>query len=203
MQTRTNDNSTSVIPKENLQSAANNNTIKGVLTRVYKFFMVSFGKDRTPVWNKLMDSFINDPNNGIPHSRNKQTSAKGNMKREYLGSQLSWPKFCEAMRFAKFTKLEIIFIATDETGQRMKMVEELNFDNMSDSDFEFSFLDGIVQKVEDEEVVEAIDAADAKEQANNLLQKGNKKPSGSKGRDWVSRPAKDIQDIIDNSIVKS
>ena len=85
----------------------------------------------------------------------------------------------------------------------MKMVEELNFDNMSDSDFEFSFLDGIVQKVEDEEVVEALDAADAKEHANNLLQKGNKKPSGSKGRDWVSRPAKDIQDIIDNSIVKS
>lgn len=207
MQTRTNENSTSVIPKENLQSAANNNTIKGVLTRVYKFFMVSFGKDRTPVWNKLMDSFINDPNNGIPHSKSKQTSAKGNMKREYLGSQLSWPKFCEAMRFAKFAKLEIIFIATDENGQRMKMVEELNFDNMSDSDFEFNFLEGIVQKVEnEEEVKEALDTADAKVQANNLLQKGFSKSStgasGSKGRDWVNRPAKDIQDIINDSIVK-
>lgn len=207
MQTRTNENSTSVIPKENLQSAANNNTIKGVLTRVYKFFMVSFGKDRTPVWNKLMDSFINDPNNGIPLSKSKQTSAKGNMKREYLGSQLSWPKFCEAMRFAKFAKLEIIFIATDENGQRMKMVEELNFDNMSDSDFEFNFLEGIVQRVEnEEEVEEAIDTTDAKVQANNLLQKGFSKGSnatvGSKGRDWVNRPAKDIQDIINDSIVK-
>jgi hypothetical protein len=207
VQTRTNDNSTSVIPKENLQSAANNNTIKGVLTRVYKFFMVSFGKDRTPVWNKLMDNFINDPNNGIPHSRNKQTSAKGNMKREYLGSQLSWPKFAEAMKFAKFSKLEIIFIATDENGQRMKMVEELNFDNMKDSDFDFNFLSSVVQNVADDEVVEeALETTDAKVQANNLLQKGSSKnglsPSNTKGRDWVNRPAKDIQDIINNNIVK-
>lgn len=206
MQTRNNDNTTSVIPKENLQSAANNNTIKGVLTRVYKFFMVSFGKDRTPVWNKLMESFINDPNNGIPHSRNKQTSAKGNMKREYLGSQLSWPKFAEAMKFAKFSKLEIIFIATDENGQRMRMVEELNFDNMTDSDFDFNFLSDIVQNVSEEEIEQALETTDAKAKANNLLQKGNlsngNNPAVTKGRDWVNRPAKDIQDIINNNIVK-
>ena len=206
MQTRTNDNSTSVIPKENLQSAANNNTIKGVLTRVYKFFMVSFGKDRTPVWNKLMESYINDPNNGIPHSRNKQTSAKGNMKREYLGSQLSWPKFCEAMRFAKFKKLEIIFIAEDENGQRMKMHEELNFEAMSDADFDSDLLNSRVQEIVEATVYNALEEADAKVQAQNLLQKGSFKgiaqPIVTKGRDWVNRPARDIQDIINSSIVK-
>jgi hypothetical protein len=114
MQHPNNDKMTTVIPKEDLEAALNNPTIKGVLTRVYKLFVVSFGKDRTTVWNKLMDQYVVDPNNNIPDDRAKQTSAKGNLKREYLGQQLTWLKFCEAMRFAKFTKLKMTFTATDE-----------------------------------------------------------------------------------------
>lgn len=199
-----NENSTTVIPKENLQSAANNNTVKGVLTRVYKFFMVSFGKDRTPVWNKLMENFINDPVNNIPNSRNKQTSAKGNMKREYLGSQLSWPKFCEAMRFAKFKKLEIIFIVEDENGQRMKMCEELDFQTMDDADFDPDLLESRVRDVSSAGFFEQLEEPDAREQAKRALDKKSKKPIANLGKtsNWVNRQPSDIQDIIKNNTVK-
>lgn len=207
MKSISNDNSTTVIPKDNLQSAANNNTIKGVLTRVYKFFLVSFGKDRTPVWNKLMDNYINDPNNRIPLTRNKQTSAKGNMKREYLGSQLSWPKFCEAMRFAKFSHLEIIFIAEDENGERMKMTEKLNFKNMSDADFDIDILTNFVHDVTDKSSFDEIDETDARIQAQNMLNnRGGKRKITSAGSDWVNRPAKfniDVEEIIKNNTHKT
>ena len=43
MQHPNNDKMTTVIPKEDLEAALNNPTIKGVLTRVYKLFVVSFG----------------------------------------------------------------------------------------------------------------------------------------------------------------
>lgn len=202
MQTRIGDDNTTVITKEDLQSAANNNTIKGVLTRVYKFFMVAFGKNRTPVWNKLMDSYINDPVNNVPNTRNKQTSAKGNMKREYLGAQLSWPKFCEAMRFAKFTKLEIIFIVEDEDGQRMKMSEELNFVDMADEEFDNELLGSKVQEAMGEHIYKKLNEEDAR----FAVQKSAPVRRFSRGKDWISSPVSeikntDIQEIINNNTV--
>ncbi len=189
------DTTTSVIPKEDLQSAASNNTIKGVLTRVYKFFMVSYGKDRMPVWNKLMDNYVNDPNNNISSFRSKRTSVRGNMKREYLGPQLSWPKFCEAMSFSKFKSLEIIFIAEDENGERMMMREELNFDTIPDSDFGEDIVDTRVSPMTDKDI--EVDAKDAREAVSR-----HGKPIKTTGKDWASRPNSEVQSIIDNNIVK-
>lgn len=192
------DKSTTVIPKEDLEAAVSNNTVRGVLSRVYKFFMVSFGKDRTPVWNRLMDSYVNNPNNNVPSDRAKQTSAKGNMKREYLGPNLTFGKFCEAMHFAEFSKLEIIFIATDKDGKRMKMCEEINFDKIPDSEFMEDIIDKRVQRVGEDPIFDAIDGNDARSAIRNTP----KKSYTSKGHDWMSKPQADVNSIIENNIVK-
>lgn len=208
------DNSTTVISKEDLLAASNNNTVKGILTRVYKFFMVSFGKHRTPVWNKLMDQYVNDPSNNISSYRSKRTSIRGNMKREYLGPQLSWPKFCEAMRFARFKKLEIVFIAEDEDGNTMTMRENLDFASIPDSDFAEDIVESRVAPYKreldlngiGEDAKKAIIAAMGSSKVymashNNNNASAPNKPT-TRGKDWVSRPPTEVQTIIENNTVK-
>ena len=209
------DNNTTVIPKEDLLAASNNNTVKGILTRVYKFFMVSFGKDRTPVWNKLMDQYVNDPANNISSYRSKRTSIRGNMKREYLGPQLSWPKFCEAMRFARFKKLEIVFIAEDENGNSMTMRENLDFASIPDSDFVDDLVESRVAPYKRELDLTGI-GEDAKKVIMNAVNSskafvathpniaGSTTPNKvmSRGKDWVSRTPEEVEKIIVNNTVK-
>ncbi len=189
------DTSTSVIPREDLRSAANNNTVKGVLTRVYKFFMVSFGKDKTAVWNRLMDNYVNNPDNNVPELRGKRTSIRGNMKREYLGSQLSWPKFVEALRFSGFKKLEIVFIAEDEFGNRQSMREELNFSDIPDNAFEENLVESRVFPAREAKVEEAFDAMDAREAIIGS------RMTKTRSSDWASRPETNVDEIILNNIV--
>lgn len=191
------DNTTTVVSKEDLQSAVSNNTIKGVLTRVFKLFLKAYGKDKTAVWNQLMDRYVNDPSNNIPNDRSKQTSAKGNAKREYLAPQLSWTKFCEAMRFANFQKLEIVFIATDNDGQMMKLNEVINFDDPIEPDQADSLID---------EHVKVIDTGfnmDSKAgDARKIAMSGGLKPV-TRGRDWMSNSSLDVDQLIKDNTVKS
>ena len=70
------DNTTTVVSKEDLQSALSNNTIKGVLTRVFKLYIKAKHKVKTSFWNMLMDRYVNDPATNIPNDRYMQPSAK-------------------------------------------------------------------------------------------------------------------------------
>ena len=198
MQHPNNDKMTTVIPKEDLEAALNNPTIKGVLTRVYKLFVVSFGKDRTTVWNKLMDQYVVDPNNNIPDDRAKQTSAKGNLKREYLGQQLTWLKFCEAMRFAKFTKLKMTFTATDENGLSMRTEELLNFQNATSDDFIEDIINRRVTSLTGDEPPHIGEGTDAKLVALNRQQRN----FATRGKDWVSVPKKHVDALIEEFTIK-
>lgn len=191
------ENTTTVVPKEDLQSALSNNTIKGVLTRVFKLFLKSFGKDKTAVWNHLMECYVNDPNNNIPNDRSKQTSAKGNAKREYLAPQLSWTKFAEAMRFAQFEKLEIIFIVTDRDGQKMKLNEVLDFTSDLGFDQGNELINDHVQQA-DPGIFRNEKAGDAR----TIAIAGGNKPA-IRGRDWLSRPKVDLNQVITDNTVKS
>lgn len=192
------DNTTTVISKEDLQSAASNNTIKGVLTRVFKMFLKAYGKDKTAVWNSLMDRYVLDPANNIPNDRSKQTSAKGNAKREYLAPQLSWTKFCEAMRFADFEKLEIYFVATDRNGEKMKLTEVIDFGEPIDTEPDNELIQNFVKPVD-----EAFDANDKAGDARQIALNGNQKKV-TRGRDWMTGPSKvDVQQLIKDNTVKS
>ena len=191
------DNTTTVITKEDLQSALSNNTIKGVLTRVFKLFLKAFQKDKTATWNALMDRYVLDPANNIPDDRSKQTSAKGNAKREYLAPQLSWTKFCEAMRFADFEKLEMIFVATNRDGERMSLTEVIDFGDPIDSEPENELVNNHVRPVESE-LPQSAKAGDARSIAIN----GGSKPM-SRGRDWMSNSKMDVNQLIADNTVKS
>jgi hypothetical protein len=191
------DNTTTVVSKEDLQSAVNNNTIKGVLTRVFKLFLKAYGKDKTAVWNALMDRYVNDPSNNIPNDRSKQTSAKGNAKREYLAPQLSWTKFCEAMRFADFEKLEMIFIATNRDGEKMKLTEVIDFGTPIDPDPQNDLVNDHVQQVNQEFTM-----SDKASDARQIAMSGGLKPV-TRGRDWMSSSRVDIGKLIEDNTVKS
>ncbi len=191
------DNTTTVVSKEDLQSALSNNTIKGVLTRVFKLFLKAYHKDKTAVWNMLMDRYVNDPANNIPNDRSKQTSAKGNAKREYLAPQLSWTKFCEAMRFADFQNLEMIFIATDRSGEKMKLTEVIDFGAPIDPDPQNDIVLTHVHQVQQEFTIKE-KAGDARQ----IAMSGGLKPV-TRGRDWMSSSKVDVNKLIADNTVKS
>jgi hypothetical protein len=188
------DNVSSVIPKEDLEAATNNNTVKGILTRVFKYFLVSFGKDITSTWNQLMDKYVTDPTNNIPNDRSKQTSAKGNAKREYLAPQLSFAKFCEAMRFAQFKRLDIIFIAEDEKGEVMSQRETLNFESIPSEAFK--------EDLVEQHVSRGIPKFGMDRDAREMAKKGNKKPL-LRGKDWTQRPIVDTDSVIEDNTVRT
>src|SRR5574343_85531 len=200
MQNNQKDKKASVVPPEDLQAAINNPSIKGVLARVFKIFLVSFGKDIVNVWDRMMEAYVTDPSNNIPNDRAKQTSAKGNMKREYLGPNLSFAKFCEAMRFAQFKELEMIFTATDENGVKHRLKEEINFENINSSEFEIDdFLKSTVTTVDsslpqsDGEVINAMDM---------IYKKPRQRQNLSQGKDWVSLPTTTVNSIIEENTIK-
>lgn len=185
----------SVVSKEDLIASSNNRTVKAVLSRVFKFFLVCFGKDNSVTWDKLMDAYINNPENNIPSFQQKRTSIRGNMKREYLGPQLSWPKFCEAMKFADYKKLTIIFIAEDENGRAIKLAEEVNFDQVSANDTAEDLIKSRAVEISGDYSLDDIKGEDGKE----IINRGKEKAKASV---WLSKPISDIQSIIANNIVK-
>lgn len=199
MQNNQKDKKASVVPPEDLQAAINNPSIKGVLARVFKIFLVSFGKDIVNVWDRMMEAYVTDPSNNIPNDRAKQTSAKGNMKREYLGPNLSFAKFCEAMRFAKFKRLRIIFSATDEKGVTHRLTEEIDFENINAA--EFVVEDYVKSAVTTEEQSPVLQDSDVKD-AMELINKPRVKAPLPRGKDWLVLPNSKVQSIIEENTIK-
>ncbi len=199
MQNNQKDKKASVVPPEDLQAAINNPSIKGVLARVFKIFLVSFGKDIVNVWDRMMEAYVTDPSNNIPNDRAKQTSAKGNMKREYLGPNLSFAKFCEAMRFAKFKRLRIIFSATDEKGVTHRLTEEIDFENINAA--EFVVEDYVKSAVTTEEQSPVLQDSDVKD-AMELINKPRAKAPLPRGKDWLVLPNSKVQSIIEENTIK-
>ena len=206
MQTRQ-DNETDVITREEIQTALANKTIKGVLSRVFKVFMLAYGKAKIPVWNNLMEDYVKDPSNNIPDDRAKQTSAKGNIKREYLGPQLSWPKFCSAFKFAQFSKLEVVFVATDRNGVEQFMREEINFEDMgSYEDEENPIASKINTPIDRIRLKDYEDNTGAS--ALNYAQNNGKPTAKSYRSAWLDKPFKVTTDkqtdlIISKNTIKS
>ena len=199
MQNNQKDKKATVVPPEDLQAAINNPSIKGVLARVFKIFLVSFGKDIVNVWDRMMEAYVTDPSNNIPNDRAKQTSAKGNMKREYLGPNLSFAKFCEAMRFAKFKRLRIIFSATDEKGVTHRLTEEIDFENINAA--EFVVEDYVKSAVTTEEQSPVLQDSDVKD-AMELINKPRAKAPLPRGKDWLVLPNSKVQSIIEENTIK-
>jgi hypothetical protein len=58
-------------------------------------------------WNDYMHSFVTDPRNGIAPTKKDQTSARGNLTKEFARPQMTWKVYMKALRFLQVIKVEI------------------------------------------------------------------------------------------------
>ena len=58
-------------------------------------------------WNKWMDSYLNDPRNGIKNNTKDRASARGNLSKEILKDKMTWKVFCKALRFINVIKFKV------------------------------------------------------------------------------------------------
>jgi hypothetical protein len=77
----------------------------GVLSRLWRQMLLdlNIGPAR---YGDLMRDFVTDIRNGIAPTRKDQTSARGNITKEFARPQMTWKVFMKALRFLQVTKVE-------------------------------------------------------------------------------------------------
>lgn len=78
----------------------------GVLSRLWCQMLKDLDVN-IPRWNDYMHTFVTDPGNGFPPTKNGQTSARGNITKEFSRPQMTWKVFMKALRFLKVIRVEI------------------------------------------------------------------------------------------------
>lgn len=79
----------------------------GVLARLFRIILLNLNV--TPArFGSLLQQYILDPRNGVPENKKDQTSARGNLTKEFYKPQMTWKVFLKAMRFLRIKK--IVFI---------------------------------------------------------------------------------------------
>lgn len=58
-------------------------------------------------WSKWMESYLDDPRNGIKNNTKDRASARGNLTKEILKDKMTWKVFCKALRFINVIKFRI------------------------------------------------------------------------------------------------
>jgi hypothetical protein len=77
----------------------------GVLSRLWRQMLLdlNIGPAR---YGDLMRDFVTDIRNGIAPTRKDQTSARGNITKEFARPQMTWKVFMKALRFLQVVKVE-------------------------------------------------------------------------------------------------
>jgi hypothetical protein len=78
----------------------------GVLSRLWAQMLQDLNVNIAR-WNDYMHSFVTDPRNGIAPIKKEQTSARGNLTKEFGRPHMTWKVFMKALRFLKVVKVEI------------------------------------------------------------------------------------------------
>jgi hypothetical protein len=77
-------------------------------------------------WNILMIAYLLDPKNGIPRNSREQSSAKGNLDKEFAKPNMTWKVFCKAIRFLNIMKFDIIIKAHHANGSTREYIYPVN-----------------------------------------------------------------------------
>lgn len=67
-------------------------------------------------WQRLINDYVNDPENGVPDNPHSKTSERGNLTKQLSKPEMSWKTFCKALRIFKFTRVEITLVAHHRNG---------------------------------------------------------------------------------------
>jgi len=79
----------------------------GVLARLFRIILLDLNV--TPSrFGSLLQHYILDPRNGVADNKKDQTSARGNLTKEFYKPQMTWKVFLKAMRFLRIKK--IVFV---------------------------------------------------------------------------------------------
>lgn len=90
-------------------------TPNGILSRLFIVMISNLGIT-VQRWGQLMADFVTDPRNGVSDNRRDQTSARGNLHKEFSKQQMTWKVFIKALRFLRFVKADFIVVAYDAQG---------------------------------------------------------------------------------------
>jgi hypothetical protein len=137
--------------------------VGGVLSRLWSQIL----KDRDvniARWNDYMHSFVTDPRNGIAPTRKDQTSARGNLTKEFSRPQMTWKVFMKALRFLKALKVEIAIKIHYPGGFTSTHGTEVNFG--TPVQLETTFMEDISRQTETEPEVQL----SAEEDAQNVYE---------------------------------
>ena len=67
-------------------------------------------------WQRLINDYVNDPENGVADNPHRKTSERGNLTKQLSKPYQSWKTFCKALRIFKFTRVEITLVAHHRNG---------------------------------------------------------------------------------------
>lgn len=112
-------------------------TPNGILSRLFITMLYNLGIS-VQRWGQLMADFVTDPRNGVSDNRRDQTSARGNLHKEFSKRQMTWKVFIKALRFLRFVRADFIVIAYDAEGKETihKTTIHLNSRNTSNVQIE-------------------------------------------------------------------
>jgi hypothetical protein len=79
----------------------------GVLSRLFRKILwdLKIGPNR---FGTLLQDYILNPLNGVPNNKKDQTSARGNLAKEFSKPQMTWKVFMKAMRFLQVWRIEFV-----------------------------------------------------------------------------------------------
>jgi hypothetical protein len=88
----------------------------GVLSRLWRQILAD--RNMNPyTWGQLMQSYLDDPRNGIPRDIRDKSSVRGNLNKELKRPRMTWKVFMKGLRFLspRWVRFEIHFGWDDGT----------------------------------------------------------------------------------------
>lgn len=81
----------------------------GHLAYIFQCVATKSGSNTLSRWGNLMHEFVTDPTNHIAQNRRDQTSARGNLTKEFVKRSMTWKVFLKGLKFLQFYKFELTF----------------------------------------------------------------------------------------------
>jgi hypothetical protein len=80
-------------------------------------------------YDQLMHRYLLDARNCIPRNRKEQSSARGNLQKELLKSDMSWKVFMKGLRFLEVLSIDISITLTHSDGKKSTHSTSVNLGN--------------------------------------------------------------------------
>lgn len=95
---------------------------RGPLSRLYRIILADL-KIGPMVWDRLMERYLDDPNNHIPKSGKQRSTERGNLSKQLTSDPMSIKGFLKGMKFLGATRLKITVEITRRKETSVHSVE--------------------------------------------------------------------------------